>query len=272
MYLKIFMDFIKKLYKNRSMIRSMAVRNLKQQYVGSVLGVLWSVVYPLFEVAIYWLVFGLIMARGKPDAFYGTESFLLFLICGLIPFQFFSGAVGQSTTSIVSNQNLVKKAVGFPTEILPIVTITTQLIDHFIGVGLIFLAVVLFKGGITIYVLSFLIYLFLITVFMIGLTWLTSSINIYVRDMGKVIALALRLLFFLTPIVYSVGMVPEGIIKTVYKLNPLYHFVEGYRYAFLVGEFMPVESFAYLAFISFLFLGIGGIIFRKLKPGFAEVL
>jgi|SRR3990172_2761723 len=266
----IFIDFIKKLYKSRYMIKMMAMREMKAVYVGSLFGLLWAVINPLSQLLIYGIVFG-VFFKSTPDPVYGTDSYLLFLLCGLIPWQFFSQTVSASTVVIVSNGNLVKKAVGFSSEILPIITVISNIISHMIGVGLLLMITLAVTGRLTLFTPVILLYLFFIAVFAIGLGWMLSSVNVYLRDVQQVVGVLMMGWMFFTPIFYSSGIIPAKILPLM-KLNPMYHMVEGYRYAVFAGKVLPMGDIAYLAISSFLTFGLGGIFFRRLKPGFAEVL
>ncbi|MDH5680394.1 MAG: ABC transporter permease [Spirochaetota bacterium] len=268
----LFIGFIRQLIKDGYLIRSMALKNLKQQYVGSFFGIIWTVINPMLELLIYWVVFGYILSRGTPDPIYNTDSFLLFLLCGIIPFQFFTSTVNSATQAVAGNSNLVKKAVGFHPETLPVITIASKLIEHIIGIFIILVAMLIINGSLPYHWPSFILYLLLMNIFILGLVWITSSLNVYMKDISQIVALITRVLFFLTPIFYPPSRVPEGFLKTIFELNPLYHMVEGYRHAFLIGGFMPWGSFLYLFILSVVFLGIGGLVFRRLKQGFAEVL
>ena len=135
--MKIYIDFLKKLYKSRYTIQMMALRDLKAQYVGSALGFLWAVINPLFQVALYSIVFGLVL-KQKPDPVYGTDLFFLYLLCGLMPWLFFSQATTMSINVVTENRTLIKKSVGFAPEILPIITVTSNIISHLIGMSVLF--------------------------------------------------------------------------------------------------------------------------------------
>lgn len=266
----IFMDFTRKLFKNRYMIWMMAMRDLKATYVGSIFGFMWAVINPLMQMAIYGVIFG-VFFKSTPDPVYGTDSYILFLFCGLIPWQFFSQALGSSATVLVANSSLVKKAVGFPSEILPIVTVVSNIISHAIGLALLLALTLFTKGVLPAAAPLILIYLGLASLFAIGLGWIMSSANVFLRDIQQVLALALTAWLFFTPVVYSPGMVPANFLW-VMKLNPIYHFVEGYRLALLAGRPLPPAGLAYLAASSVFTLAAGGIFFRRLKPMFAETL
>jgi len=268
--LSIFVEFMRNLYKDRHMVMTMAVRELKVRYIGSSFGLLWAVINPLTQVAIYGIIFG-VFFNAKPDPTYGTHSYFLYLICGLIPWQFFSQAVNSSTGVILANRNLVMKAAGFPSEILPIVSIISQIMSHLIALAVLLIILMIFKVGLSVYILVIPIYILFLTIFTVGLSWIFSSLNVYMRDVQHIVGLIMTAWFFFTPIFYSTAIIPPK-IQPLLKLNPMYTLIDGYRYALLAGELPPLGNFLYLAFISLLIFGLGGMVFRKLKPGFAEVL
>ena len=266
----IFLDFTRKLYKNRYMLKMMVLREFKASYVGSAFGFLWAVLNPLLQVAIYGVIFGLLF-KAKPDHVYGTDNYLLFLLCGLVPWQFFAQAITASSTSIRSNPNLIKKAVGFPSEVFPVVTIISNLISHLISLSLLLILLVVLSGQLSVVIPFIFVYLFFITIFAIGIGWILSSANVFLKDIEQILNVAIMGWFFSTPVVYSPGIVPTKLLILL-KINPLYHMVEGYRLALLSGRLLPLYDIIYLAGISFLTLAVGGVFCRKLKPWFAEVL
>lgn len=268
--IQIFIAFLKKLYESRYMIRMMAVRDLRAVYVGSLFGFFWAVLNPLAQLVVYGVVFGVFL-KAKPDPVYGTDSYFLFLLCGLVPWQFFAQTVSSSTNALVSNANLVKKAVGFNPEILPVITVLSNIISHMIGVGLLLIIVLAFTGRLSPATPVILLYLFLIIIFSVGIGWIVSSINVYVRDVQQVVSVLMLAWMFFTPIFYSASIFPPAVLPIV-RLNPLYHLIEGYRYAILGGRFLPLGDIAPMAVVSFLTFGLGGLLFRRLKPGFGEVL
>ena len=268
--LAIFIAFLKKLYESRYMVRMMAIRDLKAMYVGSLFGFFWAVINPLAQLAIYGVVFGVFL-KAKPDPAYGTDSYFLFLLCGIVPWQFFAQTVSASTNTLVAHTNLVKKAVGFNSEILPVITVLSNLLSHLIGTILLLAIVFIVMGKLSAMSPVILLYLFFIVVFSVGMGWIVSSLNVYLRDVQQVVGLLMMAWMFLTPIFYSASIFPAQILPLV-KLNPLYHMVEGYRYAILTGKLLPAADIATLAIVSFLTFALGGLLFRRLKPGFGEVL
>jgi ABC-type polysaccharide/polyol phosphate export permease len=268
--LAIFIAFLKKLYESRYMIRMMAIRDLRAVYVGSLFGFSWAVLNPLAQLAVYGVVFGVFL-KSKPDPMYGTDSFFLFLLCGLVPWQFFAQTVSASTNVLISHTNLVKKAVGFNSEILPVITVLSNLITHFIGVVLLLAIVFTVTGKLSSMTPLILLYLFFIVIFSVGIGWIVSSINVYLRDVQQVVGLLMMAWMFFTPIFYSASIFPAQVLPIV-KFNPLYHMVEGYRYAILAGRILPAADIASMAVVSFVTFGLGGLLFRRLKSGFGEVL
>ena len=263
-------NFAAMLAKNSYMLRMMALRELRVRYVGSAFGIAWAVINPLVQLAIYGVIFGVFL-KTVPDAKYGTDSYFLFLLCGLVPWQFFSQSVLQTSDAITQNSNLVKKAVGFPVEILPIVTILSNLIGHMISIGILLVAVMVFAQKLQITIPLIVPYLVLATFLCIGLGWIIAGINVFLKDTSQIVGLVMIGLFFFTPIVYSPSIVPESVLPFM-KANPMYHVVEGYRMALLGGSALPLVEFLYLAANCLVTLSLGGILFRKLKPWFAEFI
>lgn len=266
----IFLDFMRRLYKTRSMLWSMSLRNLKVRYVGSLFGLLWAIINPLTQVAIYGIVFGVFL-KGKADPSYGTNNYFLFLVCGLIPWQFFSQAVLSATTVIVSNTSLIRKSVGFPSEILPITTVTTHVISHLISMGLLVAILMILGQSLTPYVVLVFLYMLLIFIFAIGLGWILSSMYVYLRDVQQVVNLVMMAWLFLTPIFYSERIIPH-VVLPVLRLNPMFQIVDGYRFALLKGAFIPFHDFITVSITCFATFAVGGVFFRRLKSGFAEIL
>jgi ABC-type polysaccharide/polyol phosphate export permease len=268
--LQIFIAFLKKLYESRYMIRMMAIRDLKAVYVGSLFGFFWAIMNPLVQLAIYGVVFGVLL-KSRPDPVYGTDSYFLFLLCGLVPWQFFAQTVSTSANVLVSNNNLIKKAVGFNSEILPVITVLSNLLSHLIGVVLLLAIVFIITGKLSLMTPVVLVYLFFIVVFSVGIGWIVSSINVYLRDVQQVVGLVMLAWMFLTPIFYPVSIIPAKMMPFI-RLNPLYHMVEGYRFAILTGRPLAAGDMASMAVVAFVTFALGGLLFRRLKPGFAEVL
>jgi lipopolysaccharide transport system permease protein len=266
----VFLHFIRSLYKIRFMLKAMALRELKTTYVGSFFGFFWAVLNPLSQILIYGVVFGYFF-KGSPPPQYGTDSFFLYLVAGLIPWQFFAQTVGASSAVLLSHRTLIKRAAGFPSEVLPIVTVISNVIGQLVSIVLLFAIVIGFSHRVSPTAHLVFVYLFFLSIICVGIGWMLSSLTVFLRDIPQVIGLVLTGMFFFTPIFYSPSIVPSKVLF-IMKLNPVYHIIEGYRLAVLAGRPIPIMDFAYLAITSLVILGIGGMTFRKLKPEFAEVM
>ncbi|MBI5971171.1 MAG: ABC transporter permease [Deltaproteobacteria bacterium] len=266
----ILIDFVKKLYRSRYTLKMLAMRDLKAQYVGSFFGFFWALINPLAQVVVYGVIFG-VFFKSTPDPVYRTDSFLLFLLCGIVPWQFLSQAVSASSGVLLSNRNLIKKSPGFPSEILPVTTVISNVISHLIALCLLIAAVVFLTGALSPMLAVIFIYMFLTAIFALGLGWILSSLNVFIRDVGQVLGLVMMVWMFFTPLFYPPSIFPAKYLF-IFKLNPAYHFVEGYRLALLAGRFEPAGDFIYFAVVSFITFGVGGVFFRRLKPGFAEAI
>jgi len=228
------------------------------------------VINPLALMAIYGVVFGYFF-RTKPDPSSGTHSYMLYLVCGLVPWQFFTQSVTSSAGALSNNSNLIKKAVGFPSEILPIVSILSFVISHIISVGVLILLTIIVNGRLSPWAFFLPVYAFFGVILTIGIGWMLSSLSIYLRDLKQVIGLALMGGFFFTPIVYPVSRIP-GRVLWILRLNPMFHMVDGYRRLILAGIPPDIKGLIYFGVSSMVFFALGGIFFRRLKAGFAEVL
>lgn len=269
--LVIFFHFMRSLYQIRFMLKAMALRELKATYIGSFFGFFWAVLNPLSQILIYGVVFGYFF-RGTSPPQYGTNNYFLYLVAGLIPWQFFAQTVGASGNILLSYRNLVKRAAGFPSEVLPLVTVISNLISQLVSIGLLFVIVAIWaRNTASLYTLLVFVYLVLMAVTCVGIGWLLSSLTVFLRDIPQVIGLILTGMFFFTPIFYSPSIVPSKVLLLM-KFNPMYHVIEGYRLAVLAGRPLPFADFVYLAIASVVILSVGGITFRKLKPAFAEVM
>ena len=198
--------------------------------------------------------------------------FILWLITGIIPWFFFSDSISSATNSIMENSYLVKKVV-FRVSVLPIIKILSALIIHLFFIMFIFLMFLIYNYMPNIYNLQVIYYLFATIVLVLGLSWITSSLVIFLRDIGQIVAMVLQFGFWLTPIFWSFKMVPEQ-YHFIFKLNPVYYIVEGYRNSFIYNIwFWEYPNLTVYFWIETLALfAIGALLFRRLRPHFADVL
>ena len=217
------MKVFKNLYEYRELLKSSIKKDVGGKYKNSVLGVLWSFLYPLLQIAVYAIVFPLIMRSNM-------ENYTVFVCCGLIPWNFFSTAISRSSFTMIENGNILKK-VYFPREILPISVVTSEAVNFVIST-IIILAFVLGTGmELTWYVIFYPVILLIQYILLIGISLFVSSITVYFRDLQHFIGIALQLLFYATPIVYATNIIPES-YQWILRLNPMTFIIDGYRSIF----------------------------------------
>ena len=266
--MKLFFNFLRRIYVYRSIIMTMAIREIQSRYVGTLAGFVWFVINPLMIILVFWFVFS-VGFKVQP---FGNIPFILVFVCGLIPWTMFSETLMANTNAITRNVHLVKKMV-FPTEILSIVNLVASLISHVIMLGILLSLLLFYKISFSFYNVQFFYYFIALSIFTLGLSWFFSAVNVFYRDVGQILGVILNMWFWLTPIVWLMDMVPKE-YQYIIKLNPIYYIVEGYRFSFIyhVPFWVNYDLGIYFWGVSLLSLFMGGLIFRKLKPEFADVL
>jgi lipopolysaccharide transport system permease protein/teichoic acid transport system permease protein len=268
-YLRIFLAFIKDLLIRRQMIFELARQDFRSKYLGSYLGILWAFIHPTIYVFILWVVFQ-IGFKSQPA---GNVPFVLWMLCGIIPWFFFSECLNGATTSVMENSFLLKK-VNFSVGMLPIVKILSALVLHAFFIIVIFIMFFVYRTPITIHCLQVFYYLFCAIVLLLGLSWITSSVIVFFRDMGQIVNMVVQFLFWMTPIFWSAKILPIKYLNMV-KLNPVYYIVEGYRESFIYHVWFwqaHYELTAYFWMVTGTIFVMGGVVFRRLRPHFADVL
>lgn len=254
-------DFIQRLYTYRELLYTSIRKDIRGRYKRSVLGILWSFLNPLLMVAVYAFVFPFILKITE-------DNYVVFLLLGILPWNFFSLSLNQGTGVIINNGNIIKK-IFFPREILPISITTVNLIDFLISTIIIFVFV--FLSGIHItWTIVFLPVIVLIQyILTLGFTLLISALTVYFRDLTYITNFILLIAFYLTPIVYSVKNFPDT-YKVLMTLNPMANIINGYRDVLYYSKSPDFIVLAYtLAFTIILFI-VSYVWFRKLEKGFAE--
>ena len=253
----------KNLYNYRELLKTNVKKEIRGKYKNSFLGVLWSFLNPLLQIAVYAIVFPLILRNTQ-------ENYVVFLCCGLIPWTFFSTSISRSAFTLVENGNILKK-VYFPREILPISVVTSQTVNFLIST-IIIIGFVIFGGlGITKNILFYPIVLIVQYLLILAISFVVSSISVYVRDLQHLIGVALQLLFYAAPIVYSPETIPAE-FKWILDINPMTYVINGYRDIFYNQVAPDVSALMILMGISLVLCAIGYMIFNKLQKGFAEQL
>jgi lipopolysaccharide transport system permease protein len=267
-------NLVADLWRHRGLVGQMAVREFNQRYRATSLGMLWAVVQPLMMLAVYTFVFSYVfnarLGRGEDE---NRVDFALAIYAGLLVFGLFSGCVSQSATSIVSQPNYVKKVV-FPLQTLPVSVALSNLILTGINLALLCLFSLLFRGGIPLTALLVPLILAPVTMLSMGLGYFLAALGVYVRDVEHVVAIVLQVLFFMTPIFYSLDSLKNlpGFFRVVIHANPLAPMVESARGVLLWGAWPDWGWFLIALAFSGLTLQLGYAWFVKTRGGFADVL
>ena len=266
--LRRFADFLRDLVRSREIILTMTQRDFANRYLGSCLGLVWAFIQPLANIVVVWFVFQVGFKAAPVHDF----PFILWLAAGMIPWSFFSEALSRSTSSVVDKACVVKK-VCFRASMLPIVAILSTLIVHVALVGVLFAMFAWYGYLPHRYALQLPYYLGATVVMLLGLSWLTSSLTVFLRDVPQVIGLVLQFGFWATPIFWPPEQMPEH-IRWVIQLNPMHYIVAGYRHSFIdrvwfwedLGGACVFWSFTLLCFL------VGAVVFTRLRPHFADAL
>jgi len=262
-------NFLHKIWIQRGLIRNFVVRDLRTRYVGSLMGVFWSVIHPLVLLASYSFVFSLVLGmRPLPDS--GTSSFTVFLFCSILPWLFFQDTVMRSATVVIENANLVTRTI-FPTEILPLTVLLAALVNHAVGFVILMGVVLVSVGKVSVYVLMVPVYLAILVLFTLGLSWFVASLNVFVRDVSQVLTVILTFWFWFTPIFYSAERFPAR-LKFLVSVNPLAHVVAGYRDSLLRMSPPDPAGLALLTLAALAVFAAGGLFFRYTKREFVDIL
>ncbi len=257
------MAIFKKLYQYRELLKTNIQKEIRGKYKGSFLGVLWSFLNPLLMVLVYAIVFPYIMRVSVPN-------YLIFLIVAIIPWNFFTTCITTGCNCVWLNGGIIKK-VYFPREILPVSVICAGCINFLISC-LIILIFLIFGGiGLSINILWLPLIVIIQSLLSLGLLFILSAINVYVRDVEYLVSFVLNLLFYGTPILYTIDMFPKTLQWVLY-LNPLAHLIDAYRSIFYWQTMPNLSSIVYLFCLAILVLVTGYMIFKKLEKGFAEEL
>lgn len=257
------MNKMKELYNYREFLKTSIKKDFRGKYKKSFLGVLWSFLNPLFQLLVYALVFPFILKNG-------IDNYTIFLIVGLMPWTFFNSTVIQSAASVVVNGGIIKK-VYFPREILPISTTTSNLINFFITETIVIVALLISGVGIGPSILILPLIVLIQYILQLGISFILSSITVYIRDVEYLINVFMMLMFYMSPIVYSPDMIPAKFLP-LFKLNPMFHIISYYREILYYKQIPNIGEVMLLLLICLAILIIGYLIFRKLEKRFAEEL
>ena len=259
-------ETLKEIWAYRSMIRSLVHKDLRGRYQASVLGFLWTFIVPLCQLAVYSLMFSIIM-RGA-----GVEKFYLYVFVGLIPWNFFSACLTGGASSVVAQQSLVNK-IYFPREVVPVAYVTSSFVNMLLCEIIVILVSVF--SGVPFNVLAYLCLPLVMLVgytFALGVTMLVSAVDVYFRDLEHILGVVAMAWMFVTPIMYDTSIVAGSRWYSLYQLNPMNIIVTAYRDILYAGKVPELTKLAVLLGISMVLLWIGFLVFGRLKRRFSEVM
>jgi lipopolysaccharide transport system permease protein len=262
-------NFLSDIINSRYLIYEMTKNDFKKTYTGSWLGILWTFIQPLALTMIFLLIFGMGFRGGAPI---GDVPFVVWFLSAMFPWQFFSGALGENTR-VINNYSYLVKKVNFRVSIVTIVKILSNSIVHIIFMMILVIVMFIYDIPADYYWLQIVYYFIAMFVLLLGLSWLFSSMNVFASDVSNVISIILRLGFFFTPIFWKIDNVAET-YRFIFKLNPMYYIVQGYRDSFINHVPFWYHGFETIYFWIFtlisLFIGI--LVFHRLRPHFGDVV
>jgi len=266
--LKQFLIFINDVIGSRKLIWELTKKDFRSRYLGSYLGIIWAFVQPTITIIIFWFVFQVGFKSTPVDNF----PFILWLMSGMIPWFFFSDSLSNATNSVLESSYLVKKVV-FRVSVLPIIKILSALIIHLFFILFLILMFIIYGYKPSIFEIQVIYYLLATIILVLGLSWITSALVIFLRDVGQIVSMVLQFGFWLTPIFWSLNLIPDKYHNFI-KLNPMYYIVEGYRETFIYNKWFWQHLYitVYFWLVALILFLIGAILFKKLRPHFSDVL
>ena len=256
------MNTLREIYEYRTMIVSLIRRDLRGRYKGSALGFAWTFLNPLLQLGVYTVVFSIIMRAG-------IEDYYLFLFVALIPWLFFSTSVSAGASCVMAQKEMVKK-IYFPREVLPIAHVTCQLVNMLLSFVVVFAVLLLSCKGISLQALLYLPIVIVAEYFLaISITMIVSAVTVYLRDLEHVLVILTMAWQFLTPVMYSIDLVPEE-LRSIFNINPMTPIIVAYRDILYYKRLPEIGNLLYGFVLSTILLVIGWLVFGRLKKHFAE--
>jgi lipopolysaccharide transport system permease protein len=261
--------FAHNLITRRTLLFQLVKRDFHQRYVGSAAGWLWGLIHPLVLLGVYTYIFSICLQTPAP-AGAGTDSYSMYLFAGMLPWLLFSDTVQRASGSIVESSNLVTKTM-FPSEIVPVSIFLSSMLSHLLTVALFLVVATVLAGHISPTIVFLPVFILLTGLLAVGVGWIVSSLHVYLRDTAQVVAVILTLWMWITPIMILEQQIPER-LRFLLFANPMFYIVRVYR-QMLLGSSLPswhdlavASGFSITAFV------VGGLFFRYMKRGFADVL
>ncbi len=254
--------------QHRALLLQLVRRDVTARFVGTSLGAVWNLIQPFIMLGLYTFVFGVVYrVRFQVDG----VGFVPFVFCGLWPWMAFQEACLRSVTVIVENAQLMKR-VQFPSELLVVSAVVSSFLSHAVGFGLMLLGVALWQGGVSLVALGLLVVPFSLQLLLaVALGLLLSPANVFLRDVSQLVTALFTVWFFLSPVLYSIEMVPQA-LQPVLAWNPVAPILHLYRALILAPEQVVWSGVLYPLLLSLVLLGVAQRVFAGCKGYFADYL
>ncbi|MFB3896562.1 MAG: ABC transporter permease [bacterium] len=256
-----FIEPIQAVVRYRALINSLVIRELKSRYRGTFLGFLWSFMNPLLLMLVYSFVFYVYMRVEMPN-------YTAFLLCGLLPWIWFSTSLSESTTSIINNAGLIRK-VYLASEVFPTIHVLSNLFNFLLSLPILFIFLAFFRIQFTIALIALPLLIILQLLFTWGVALLVSSLGTKYRDLQHLVPNLIMLWFFATPIIYPISQIPDK-FKVLLAWNPMLPLITGYQNILYAGIFPDWHSLLIFTGIAVLLILLGTYTFALRKERFAE--
>lgn len=278
------MRFLSDLWSARELLGNLVLRETRGQYKRTALGRLWSLANPLALMAIYTFIFSMVF-RISPDPGdpSGLNIFPIWLLCGLLPWTFFSLSLNAAANSLLVNAGLISK-VYFPRSVLPLAAIGTTGMNWLIEMGVLVAALLIIGAHVLPWIPGVLLFMLLLAMFVSGLGWILALATVYFRDVQYLLSLVLQLWMYLTPIIYPVSLVRDlsaqlgGLLGSsitlldVYSMNPLFHFVAAFRQLLYDNRWPDTIHLVSCVLWAGAAVVVGALVFQRRDKKIAELI
>lgn len=261
------------LWQNRKLIWKLAKNDFKTRYAGSTMGRVWAFVQPVVTVLMYYFVFGVIFPARAQLVASGIEApYVVWLTAGLVPWFYFSEALGNGTSALMEYNYLVKQVV-FKISILPIIKVIAATFIHVAFAGILLILYFCYGFAPSIYLLQLVYFSFCMFILVLAISYTTCAVVVFFKDLTQIIQIVLQVGMWATPILWDLTYLPEK-YRIFFKLNPVYYIVNGYRSALFEQQWFWEDFYSTMFFwiTTVVIFAIGTLVFKRLKVHFADVL
>lgn len=265
-----FRNIYNMLFEDKRLIWSLSVNDFKTKFAGSYFGIIWAFVQPICTILVFLFVF----QKGFRSSDVGDIPFILWFIAGLIPWFFFSEAWNSATNAFVEYSYLVKKVV-FKINILPVIKIMSALFIHVFFILFMLVVYTLYGVKFDVYTLQILYYCICMIILVTVLSFITAPLVVFFKDLTQVMNIVLQFGMWLTPIMWNIDTMDiSEKTKVLFKLNPMYYIVQGYRDSLIYKNifYNNIKQTIYFWVLIAILTVFASYIYKKLKPHFADVL